>query len=52
MSKTFFTSDLHLEHHGILEYTPRSEHLSMGGGMADIESHNRWIVNTINDVVT
>jgi calcineurin-like phosphoesterase family protein len=57
MSKTFWTSDLHLDHGGadglggILEYTQRSEHMSMGGGMADIESHNRWIIKTINDQV-
>jgi calcineurin-like phosphoesterase family protein len=57
MSQTFFTSDLHLEHHAILEYTPRGKYLERLLGIGhctrpvSMDDHNQWVVDTINETV-
>jgi calcineurin-like phosphoesterase family protein len=58
MGTLYFTSDLHFNHKSILnpEYTNRWEalpcdeaHLTLS---EQIEAHNRWIIDTINERVT
>jgi calcineurin-like phosphoesterase family protein len=59
MAKEFWTSDLHLNHRGILEYTDRGRYLTMGrnpnpedtGPAVTIEEHNKWVVDVINSYV-
>jgi calcineurin-like phosphoesterase family protein len=60
MSQTWFTSDLHLNHEGILEYTERGAYLQRqwqasefhraagATGPATSDEHNKWVIDTLN----